>query len=115
MLAAIPDFDARTVNPPGIDWPRLLCFFFFHGDYTKPDSIQTLAWCVPSLRETCYSLDKEHARAISRLAIPQLLDEINVLRDPQQAVQRFQSMVMNPEEYLTSMRMVDVYGEEELF
>jgi len=59
-------------------------------------------------------MDKEYSRTISMLAIPQLLDEINVLRDPQQAEQRFQSMVTNPEEYLSFLRM-EVGGEDELF
>ena len=47
---------------------------------------------MENLQETYYNMDKERSRAVSRLAIPQLMKEINVLRDPQQAGVRFKLM-----------------------
>jgi len=94
MLAALPAFDDGMVTPPDTKWPHLRCFFFFKGNSTKSDHVQVLGWSVPCLRVLHYNLDKEYSRRISRLAIPQLLDEINVLREPQQAVERFRSLVM---------------------
>ena len=104
MLASFPSFDDGMVNPPDMKWPRLRCFFFFKGGSTKPDHVQSTGWCVPGLRVLYRSLDKEYSRVASRLAIPQLLDEINVLRDPQLATERFKSIVMNPDVLSASMR-----------
>ena len=116
MLAAFPTFNDEMVNPPGLGWPRLRCFYFFKGDSTRPDHNQITGWCVPGLRVLYYNLDKEYSRKVSRLAIPQLLNEINVLREPQQAAERFKSMVMNPEVLSASMRRAaEVDDEEEPF
>ena len=62
-----------------------------------------------------YSLDKEYSRKASGLAISQLLNEINVLREPQQAVRRFKFVVLNPGIYLASMLAAEVGDEEEPF
>jgi len=105
MLAAVPSFDDAMVNPPGMEWPRLCCFFFFKGDSIRPDHFQATRWCVPRLRVLYYSLNKEYSRKIFKLAIPQLLNEINILRDPEQAAQRFRSLVMDPGVLLASMFM----------
>ena len=43
-------------------------------------------------RESYYDMDKEYSRVASRLAIPQLINEINVLKDPQQAEERFKRL-----------------------
>ena len=94
MLVALPAFDHWMVNPPDSECPRLCCFFFFKGDSTRLDHVQAFGWGVPCLQAAYYNMDKEYSRKISRLAIPQLLNEINILKDPQQAERRFKSVVM---------------------
>jgi len=115
MLASFPTFDDGMVNPPGMEWPRLRCFFFFKGDSTKPDHVQVIGWCVPGLRVLYCGLDKEYSRKVSRLAIPQLLEEINVIKEPQQAAERFKSVVMDPGVLSASMTRaaVEAGNEEE--
>jgi len=54
-----------------------------------------------NLQEYWYDMDKDYSRAASRVAIPQLIDEINVLRDPLQAEKRFRLLVSN--QYLSSL------------
>jgi len=104
MFATFPTLNDEIINPPGLEWSRLRCFYFFNGDSTKPDHSQATGWSVPGLRVLFYGLDKEYSRKVSRLAIPQLLNEINVLREPQQAAQRFKSVVMDPDVLVESMR-----------
>lgn len=115
MLGDVPNYDDTLVNPPDLDWPRLRCFCFFRdNDVTKPDFMRVLGWCLPGLR-VWYNLDKEYSRTASQLAIPQLLNEINVLRDPQQAAQRFRSVVAKPGIYMASLlRAADDNDEEPL-
>jgi len=48
---------------------------------------------MPDLRELWYNVDKSYSLAASRVAISQLVDEINVLRDPLQAEKRFRLLV----------------------
>jgi len=91
-----PDIQYTVDNPPDLEMPRLRCYFFFHGeDPTGFYQARAQAWCMPNLRELC-NVDKEHSRKVSELAIPQLLKEINVLKQPQQAEQRFAFMATNP-------------------
>lgn len=47
-------------------------------------------------------MDKEYSRTISRQAIPQLLKEINILREPLRAEQRFRLMATGPVRVKTS-------------
>jgi len=105
MFADMPDYDDRGINPPGLEWPRLRCFCFFKDDEdpTKPDLIRVLGWSLPGLRVEYYHLDKEYSRTVSQQAIPQLLNEINVLRDPEQAPLRFRSVASKPEVYLPAL------------
>jgi len=86
-----------TTNPPELDWPRLRCFFLFKNeDPTKPDHGRARVWCFANLQELLYDMDKEYARAAARMAIPQLLNEINVTKEPRMAEQRFMLMVLKP-------------------
>ena len=60
-----------------------------------------------------YNLDKEYSRTVSQLAIPQLLNEINVLKDPLQAAHRFRFVVMRPDIYLASKLRAATDDDEE--
>ena len=73
----------------------------------------THGWCQPVLRLGWYNLDKEYSWMASRLAIPQLLNETNVLRDPQRAAERFRSVVMKPEVYYASMLRGRAYDDND--
>lgn len=104
ILAALPTFGDGMVGLPNPEFPNLCCFFFFKGDSAKPDWVEALGWSVPRLQAVYYNMDKEYSRMASRAAILQLLDEINVRRDPQQAEQRFKSVVlMDPGVLLRSL------------
>ena len=84
-------------NPPNLQWPRLRCLFFFIGeDPTEARHIRVLAWCVEDFRRLCYDADKKRSHAASKLALPNLLTEINAVKEPQQAGQRLVSMALNP-------------------
>jgi len=72
LVELMPDIQFAATNPPDVKLPHLRCFFFF-------------------------DVDKEHSRKASRLAIPQLLEEINVLKQPQQAEQTFVVMALDPD------------------
>lgn len=49
---------------------------------------------MPNLRELCNTIDKDYSRrAASQLAIPLLLNEINLMRDPLEAEGRLRWMV----------------------
>ena len=85
-----------VVNPPGVDLPRLRCFLLFkHEDPAEQNFGRVQSWCMEDLRESWYDLDKDYSRAASRVAIPQLLGEINILRDPLRAEERFGLLVSN--------------------
>ena len=78
------DVEHVIANPPSLEWPRLRCFLFFGDeDPTKPCHGRIEAWCAPGLQDM-YNMDKDASRSASRLAISHLLEEINVLRKPQQ-------------------------------
>lgn len=77
------------VNPTDTELSRLRCFLFFEDeDDTKPRRGRIETWCTGVLQEM-YDLDKEISRKLSTLAIPQLLNEINYLRQPRKAEKRF--------------------------
>jgi len=115
VLAVIPGYDDRMINHPGLEWPLLRCFFFFkeEGSADKPYPIRFKGWSLPGLRALWYNLDKEYSREASRMAIPQLLKEINVLKDPQQARERFKCVVGNPGIYLASMLTAKAGDDQE--
>jgi len=85
-----------VISPPGLELPRLRCYLRFkHEDPTKPDYGRVQAWCLEDLRELWYDMDKAYSRAASRVAISQLLNEVNILREPLQAEERFDLLVSN--------------------
>jgi len=53
-------------------------------------------WWMENIREVYYNMDKEYSRVNSRLALPRLVTEMNILRDPQQAVERFRLISSGP-------------------
>ena len=94
----MPSYDDAMVNPPGVTMPRLRCYLFFKEEGqapNKPDLMQPLGGCLPNLRMWC-NMDKEYSRQTSMRAIPELLNEINVRRDPQMAEKRFKNLIMEP-------------------
>ena len=83
-------------NVPGHEFPCLRCFFFFkHEDPAQPGFGRIQSWTMEDLRELWYTLDKDYSRAASRVAISQLLNEINFLREPLRAEERFGILVAN--------------------
>jgi len=88
MIKAVPDFGDEAGNA---DDQRLRCFLFFryHEDPAKLYHPRCYGWCTTNLREKCYDIDKEYSRSVSGRAIPRLIRDINVLRDPQHAWERF--------------------------
>ena len=59
-------------------------------------------------------MDKEYSRVASMLAVQRLVNEINVLRDPQQAVERFRLIALGPDFSGIPMEEVEKDGEEPL-
>ena len=58
------------------------------------ERVRVHSQCVPNLRELCESIDKDYSRrAASQLAIPLLLNEINLMGDPEEAQGRLRWMV----------------------
>lgn len=115
MVKLAPEFKDAAATPPDLEWPRLRCFFCFKNDGpVKLDQARVQAWCLTNLREVCYGMDKEHSRAISRLAIPQLLNEINVLGQPRQAEKRFKYMVLDPDLHRKTTEKADKDNEQPL-
>ena len=81
--------DEMETDPPRPGMSRLRCFFFFkYGDLSELCYARSRMWWMENLQELCYEMDKEYSRAASRRAIPQLMNEINFLRDPKQAEER---------------------------
>lgn len=115
LIKAVPDLKDATVNPPDLEWSRLRCFLLFKDeDPTKSGHVRVRVWCLANLQELWYGMDKERSRAASRLAIPQLLKEINVLREPGTAEQRFRFMILNPGLFRTLMMEPEDDHEEPL-
>ena len=98
-------------DPPHPGMSRLRCFFFFTYDgYDKGGYARSRAWWEENLRGLYYDMDKEHSRTVSGLAIPQLMNEINFLRDPQQAEQRLRLMAFGSD---ISWTPTEKAGEDE--
>jgi len=57
-------------------------------------------------------MDKDYSRVASRVAISQLLDEINILRDPLQAEERFMLLVSSQDIAQSFRREVEGASEE---
>jgi len=115
MVKLAPDLKHPVATVPDLKWPRLRGFFLFRGDEpNRFDQARAQAWCLTNLREVCYDMDKEHSRAISRLAIPQLLNKINILGHPRQAAERFKYMVLDPDLYRKRMEKGDEDYEQPL-
>jgi len=96
LLAIRPDIQYTVDNPPD-GLPRLRCYCFFLNEHPA-DFFHARAqtWCAPNLRERCGE-DKECSHKAAKLAIPLLLKEINVVKQPQQAEQRFRFLASNPD------------------
>jgi len=96
VLATIPPMEDVSVTPPNGEWARFRCFLFFKEQkgFASPNLVETMTWNLPNPRELWYGLDKEYSRAVAIRAIPQLLIEINEVRKPQQAEEKFKSMVV---------------------
>jgi len=87
-----------VINPPDLELPRFRCYLFFkYEDPTRQHYGRVQSWCMQDLRKFWYTMDKDYSRAASRVAISQLKDEINFLRDPTQAVERFRILVSDQE------------------
>ena len=98
IVRIMPSFeDGPVPNPPAPGLSRLRCYFFFeHEDpAVKLYHTKCRTWWRTYLKERCYDMDKEYSRVVSMLAVPQLMKEINILRDPQQAVGRFEIMALD--------------------
>jgi len=114
MANAIPSIKsaAELTNPPGPGFSRLRCFFFFKYEDPALFHSRCRTWWMEDLQGQCYDMDKEYSRRASALAIPQLTNEINILRDPQQAEERFKLMSLGPDLSGTPMRKVEEDDEE---
>jgi len=83
-----------VVNPPDLELPRFRCYLFFkREDPTRQEYGRVQSWCMQDLRKFWYSMDKDYSRAASRVAISQLNGEINFLREPPRAEERFKLLV----------------------
>ena len=91
MTRARPDVEDVMVITLDPGAPSLRCFLFFKNEDDPAGSYycRIPTWSIKDLREVRCNMKKEDSRAASRLAIPQFIKEVNVLRDPEQAVERF--------------------------
>jgi len=93
----MPGIKDMVTNPPNLKWPRLRCLLIFRGENpTEIPEVRVLPWSMPDFRRLCYDTDKDRSHAASKLALPHLLTEINTVKEPQEAGQRFKSMALNP-------------------
>ena len=113
IAKATPNMMDVPANPPGPGMSRLRCFFFFkYGDPAKFYYSRIQTWWMESLRGSYYDMDKEYSRTTSELVIPQLINEINVLREPQQAGERFKLMASGLDVSSTPMEEAEEDGNE---
>ena len=109
LVEATPSIKDVETDPPSPGMSRLNCVFFFK--YTVPTKLyypQRRVWWVKNLQGVFYDMNREYSRVTSRLAIPQLVNEINVLRDPQQAKERFGLMAFSSEtSWITAEKMYE--------
>ena len=103
---------AAVPNPPGPGLSCLRGFFFF--DQGDPESFYVCSrtWWMANLRELRYGMDKEYSWAASRIAIPQLENEINVRKDPRQAEEQFRIIASDPGPSGTPMGEVEKDNKE---
>ena len=117
LVKATPNTGIKDwrADPPRPGMSRLRCFFFFtYGGPDKAGYARSRAWWKENLWELYYDMDKEHSRTASRMAIPQLMNEINFLRDPQQAEERLRLMAFGSEISWTPMETAEEDNEEPL-
>lgn len=101
----MPGIEAVMANPPSLKWPRLRSLFIFKGENpTEASQIRIMAWCMPDLHNLCCDANIERSHAASRLALPHLLTEINAVKKPEEAEQRFMSMASNPADSFLAIR-----------
>ena len=97
MLEVSPDLKNAAVNPPRPGLSHFRCFFFFtYEDHPEFVHTRSRIWWMENIREVYYNMDKEYSRVNSMLALPRLVTEMNILRDPQQAVERFRLISLCP-------------------
>ena len=94
-LATEGMLEHAVISPAGLALPSLRCFLFKDEDPTKQNHGRFQVRCSEGLRELWYNMDKDYSRVASRMAISQLFDEINVLREPLRAEQTFRLMVID--------------------
>ena len=99
MLEILPPALYAPASPPHPSLSRLRCIFFFNYPSATVEKYHARGetWWVMNLRELSYDMDKDYSRATSRLAIPELINEINVLQNPKQAAKRFGIMALDPD------------------
>ena len=114
MLKVTPHLTDPTADSPGPGLSRFRCFFFFTYDDPELVHTRTRTWWIPNLQELYYDMDKEYSRANSKLALPRLVTEMNILRDPQQAAARFKLIASGPELSGTPMEEAEKDNEESL-
>ena len=116
VLNAFRAYPDAAINLTDTTLPRLRCYLFFKEEDqapNKPDCMRPLGGCVPSL-QMWYNMDKEYSRLSSMRAIPELMNEINIRRDPPMAEERFKDIIMEP--YVSEAFMdVATTGNCELF
>ena len=78
LVKTAPGINDVHTDPPFPGMSCLRCFFFFR--YRTPAELyctRSRAWWIRDIRELYYDMDKESSRVTSKLAIPQLMNEIN--------------------------------------
>ena len=88
IIKAFPKLAERLATGPPELRPRLRCIVFVKDkdDPTRTERVRVHSRCVPNLRELRDTINKNYSRrAASKLAIPLLLNEINVMKEPRLA------------------------------
>ena len=108
LIKISPSIKDVETDPPCPGMSRLRCFFFFrYGNPAKSCYARSRSWWMKNLRGLCYDVDKEYSLEASRLAIPQLMNEMNILRVPQQAEERLRLVAFGSEISWTPMEKVE--------
>jgi len=66
---------------------------------------------VVANKEEVVRAHKEQSRTLFKLAIPQLLNEINIIGQPRQAAERFKYMILDPDLYRKLRKKADEGNE----
>ena len=94
MVKIHPYLTDVSTNPPGPGLSRFRCFLFFTYEDSDLIHAQSRIMWLENVREFYYNMDKEYSRVNSMLAIPRLVTEMNILRDPQRALERFMRIAL---------------------